>query len=199
MVYVVHHQNLRGPVRAAAVLPKEVRLWILHVFCDRKSCFEQYCNYTFSRRLGWPKFAAFTAAGILSLAMPRLLRGLGAIPVYRGAKEIGRTMELSEAALLRGESLLICPDRDYASNSPRVGEMYRGFLHLEQMYYRKTGNRLAFVPLTCDEGGRRLVVGAPVFFKGDRPFAEESEMVINSLRDRMNAPLEGLSPVHGHC
>lgn len=53
-VFLVHHQNLFGPIHAMAFLPREVRLWVLSPFCDRKACFEQYYGYTFTRVLGGP-------------------------------------------------------------------------------------------------------------------------------------------------
>ena len=61
-VFLVHHQNLFGPIHAMAFLPREVRLWVLSPFCDRKACFEQYYGYLHpafwvaqARGLGHPK------------------------------------------------------------------------------------------------------------------------------------------------
>ncbi len=190
-VYVVHHQNLLGPVCAAALMPEEARLWVLHVFCSRRACFEQYYGYTFTQRFGWVRPAAFAAAGLLSLCIPRFLHGLGAIPVYRGTREIRRTVDRSLSALLSGESLIICPDRDYASGSPETGEIYNGFLHLEKVYFRKTGMHLRFVPLCCRREDRRLVRGPAVRFSGAGSFAEEQREIAARLVETMNRLAEG--------
>ena len=42
-VYVVHHQNLFGPIHAVACLP-ESHMWVYWKFCRRKSCFDQYLS-----------------------------------------------------------------------------------------------------------------------------------------------------------
>lgn len=186
VVYVVHHQNLFGPVCAMSLLPEEVHLWALHVFCERKACFGQYYGYTFSRRFGWPRPVSFAAAAGLSLVIPPFLRSLSAIPVYRGMKEIRETMELTLKALGAGESILICPDRDYASESAEVGELYKGFLRLEIFYKRRYGKHLSFVPVHCSREEKRVFMGRPVHFSGRISFAEEQKSVAEELTRAIN-------------
>ena len=100
---------------------------MLHVFLDRHECFAQYYGYTFRKRFGWPAPAAWAAAGVLSLAVPAVVRSFGAIPVYRSLKETRDMMEQSAQALLRGESIMLCPDVAYDSAAPATGEIYKGF------------------------------------------------------------------------
>ena len=126
-VYVVHHRNMSGPVHTLALLPDEPRPWVLHVFLDRHECFAQYYGYTFRKRFGWPAPAAWAAAGVLSLAVPAVVRSFGAIPVYRSLKETRDMMEQSAQALLRGESIMLCPDVAYDSAASATGEIYKGF------------------------------------------------------------------------
>ena len=101
-----------------ALLPDEPRPWVLHVFLDRHECFAQYYGYTFRKRFGWPAPAAWAAAGVLSLTVPAVVRSFGAIPVYRSLKETRDMMEQSAQALLRGESIMLCPDVAYDSAAP---------------------------------------------------------------------------------
>ena len=132
-MYVVHHRNMSGPVHTLALLPDEPRPWVLHVFLDRHECFAQYYGYTFRKRFGWPAPAAWAAAGVLSLTVPAVVRSFGAIPVYRSLKETRDMMEQSAQALLRGESIMLCPDVAYDSAAPATGEIYKGFLQLEKL------------------------------------------------------------------
>ena len=90
-VFLVHHQNLFGPIHAMAFLPREVRLWVLSPFCDRKACFEQYYGYTFTRRFGWPRPAAWAVSRLLSFLLPGFLRQFRVIPVWRGSLDIRDT------------------------------------------------------------------------------------------------------------
>ena len=186
-VYLVHHQNLAGPVCAEALLDAPVHMWSLHYFLTRRDCFAQYYGYTFTARFGWPRPAAWLAAGGLSLVIPPLMRSLRAIPVYRGARELLSTMEASADALLAGESLLICPDQAYDSDSPALGALYNGFFHLEKPYFKKTGRHLSFVPLYRSTARKTLYVGQPLAFTGETPFRRERDELTALLRERMNA------------
>ncbi|MFQ8833390.1 MAG: hypothetical protein ACLR7U_11335 [Ruthenibacterium lactatiformans] len=156
--YVVHHRNMSGPVHTLALLPDEPRPWVLHVFLDRHECFAQYYGYTFRKRFGWPAPAAWAAAGVLSLTVPAVVRSFGAIPVYRSLKETRDMMEQSAQALLRGESIMLCPDVAYDSAAPATGEIYKGFLQLEKLYHAGTGAHLRFVPVYCGKT-KRIVTG----------------------------------------
>lgn len=185
-VFLVHHQNLFGPIHAMAYLPREVRLWVLSPFCDRRACFEQYYGYTFTQRFGWPKPAAWAVSRLLSLLLPGFLRQFRVIPVWRGSLDIRDTLRQSQQALARGQSLLICPDQDYASTGEQVGQLYSGFLHLERPYCKATGRHLPFVPLCCRRSDKTLVMGRALSFTGEKSFRQERDELARALTRAMN-------------
>ena len=181
-VYLIHHQNLAGPIRAEVLLPASAHVWALHVFLDRSACFRQYYGYTFTRRFGWPKVLAAPVCALLSLFIPALMKSIGAVPVYRGAREIAATMEQSERLLEKGESLLICPDTAYSDTDGDLHEMYTGFLHLEKPYFKATGHHLAFVPLYASARQKRLVICPPIRFADGQPYRQERDRVARAIR-----------------
>lgn len=185
-VYLVHHQNLAGPVYVEAFLPRSAHIWVLHVFLERRVCFQQYYGDTFTRRFGWPGVAAWPVAHVLSTMIPAMMRTLGAVPVYRGMRELKKTMDDSQRLLLDGESLLICPDLAYDSQTPELGEIYKGFLHLEKSYYRATGEHLPFVPLYVSLQKRRLIIGEQLCFTGELPWRQERDLLAKQLREAVN-------------
>ena len=185
-VLLVHHQNLFGPVCAEALLPESPRLWVLGAFHSRQACYYQYRHYTFTQRFGWPVPAAVLAAGALSLAIPPLIHSVGAIPVYRGHREILDTMEQSVQALCRGEKVLICPDLDYSDGSPNVGAFYTGFFHLEKIWRQRGESPLPFVPLYCSHHTRCLIIGPSLTFPRAAPYPRERDVLAGTLRNWMN-------------
>lgn len=194
-VYVVHHQNLAGPLAALALLPGEPRPWVLQVFCGRRACFAQYYHYTFTRRFGLPRPLALPAAGLCALLVPGLVNGAGAIPVWRGARGgLRSTWRRSCAALAAGQSLIVCPDIDYASPSPATGAIYRGFFALGQEQQRRGGPPLPFVPAVCDKAGRRLVLGEPVTLRPGQPLARQKAEAAALLTARLNALAAAFAP-----
>lgn len=185
-VFVVHHQNLAGPVLSAALLPRQVRIWVLDVFFTRRDCFAQYYGYTFTRRFGWPRPLAFCAALPLSLLIPPLIRSLNAIPVHRGDRRIMETLDAAAAALAQGESVLVCPDLDYASREDATGALYQGFLHLERRARRAGAPPLAYVPVCCARRTQRFVLGRPLYFPGNLPFKAGQKQMASALGAALN-------------
>lgn len=185
VVYIVHHQNMFGPVHAIGLLPVEPHMWSLHVFCDRDTCFDQFYTFTFSQRFGWPKPLAFALAKALSYIVPALFKSLRVIPVYHDMQSV-ITMRQSLACLLRGESLIIYPDVEYSSSDSAMGAMYTGFSVLGQMYHKQSGQPLRFIPLYCSRNQRRIVAGEPVVMEASQG-RQAGAALVNELAARINA------------
>ncbi len=166
-VYVVHHQNLRGPLLCMVWFHKILRPWVLNVFCDWRSCFRQYYGYTFTQRFSLPKPLAFFLALPASFFVAGIMKLIRAIPVFRGSRAIIETFKESVNSLIQGQSLLICPDIDYTDASSQMGEMYRGFLDLEKYYRKRTGKHLAFIPLQISAVRRRIRIGRAVYLHAE--------------------------------
>lgn len=181
-VYIVHHQNLRGPVLSMAWLNKPLRLWVLSVFCDKKTCYDQYVHYTFTKRFGMPRILAAVAAAPLSVMIPKLMHSMGAVPVYRGSRDIVKTISESISRLTNGESLLICTDIDYADTSAHMGEMHEGFLELEKFYMKQTGRHLAFIPIYISRTAHCIYLGETVCFGGLESYSQEKKDVYIRLK-----------------
>jgi 1-acyl-sn-glycerol-3-phosphate acyltransferase len=193
-VYIVHHQNLQGPVTALAWLDTNLHMWTLNVFFTPKECFAQYTGYTFTKRFGLPRFLAAAIAFPASRFIPALLHSCQAIPVYRDSTNIRSTMRQTLAALRNGENILISPDIDYTSTSPAMGEMYEGFLHIERFFHLETGAHVAFVPVHVDRSRHLVIVGNAIRFPGTRSFRHEKDEVYARIRAefaRLEQPASG--------
>lgn len=185
--FIVHHQNLRGPVQVMRSMPVPPRPWVLHVFFSRAECYRQYAGFTFSQRLGWPRVLANAVSVPLSVFVSALIRSCRSIPVHRDIAHLRDTFRDSLDVLMRGESVLIAPDIDYGNDSPMMGEMYEGFLQLGPMYRRRAGAALPFVPLYCSPARGELLAGEPVYLRDDVPFSEDRTRVARELIDAINA------------
>lgn len=186
-VYVVHHQNLRGPIQVMRSLPVPPRPWVLHVFFSYTECYNQYVSYTFPQRLHWPMVFARAVCAPLSLFVSALVKSCRAIPVHRSLTHLRDTFNQSLEALIHGDSLLIAPDVDYADASPLMGEMYEGFLQLDPLYRKRTGKPIPFIPLYCSPRRGELLAGEPVYFREGIPFSEERVCVAQQLLAALSA------------
>lgn len=186
VVLVSHHQNLVGPFTIMLWIPIFVRIWVLGVFSRTKDCYHHYVNWTFTKRFHLPvwlaKILAWPAAHIIVWGT----KSMGAIPVFRGTREIMQTMKDSIATLHAGIPVLIFPDRDYASDSGATGEIYAGFLHLEKMYYRQYHEHINFVPMFSDKEEHYIRFGNPIRFQDGEKFRAGRDRVAKALRSSLN-------------
>lgn len=176
-VYIVHHQNMRGPILSMAWAKAPLRPWVLSVFCKRITCFRQFFDYTFTKRFSMPKLIAAVFAFPLSFFVSALMTSMQAIPVFRGSKDIVKTFKESTLTLENGQNVLICPDIDYTDTSSNVGQMYNGFLDLEKYYKNQTGSHLAFVPLHISKNKHIIYEGEAVYFKSEENFKQGKDKV----------------------
>lgn len=181
-VYIVHHQNMRGPIISMVWFNTPLKPWVLSVFCSQITCFKQFYNYTFTKRFGLPKIFSAIITFPLSFFVSAVMHSMRAIPVFRGSKNIVKTFRESIAALTHGESLLISPTIDYTDTSLSIGEMYKGFLDLEKYYMRQTGKHLAFVPLYIDKATHCIYEGEAVYFDTEDDYNQEKVNVYKRLK-----------------
>lgn len=192
VVYLVHHQNLFGPIHSLCLLPQEVHIWSLNVFLDKDKCFDQFYNYTLTVRNKWAKAPAYVVAKILSGLIPKVLNSFKAIPVYRNASylvTIRKTMEVFK----KDESILLCPDTDYTSKNAEIGDLYMGFLvvqkvyeeRIQKVYQDKQDKSLPFVPIYCSKKQKKMIVGEPIYADTTN-FPENQEQTLQTLRNGIN-------------
>lgn len=185
-VYLCRHYNSGGIFMTLPWLKGRIRTWSLHLYHDRQACYQHMMNFTLTARFGWPIWCARPAARVIAAFLERLMHAGKAIPVYRNSMQILRTYQLSLAALKQGESIMIFPDRDYTSTSAEVGDLYDGFLMLDRLYFRDTGQHIAFIPLYPDPATRILHVGEAIIFQGDIRDKTERARVSEAIRQRLS-------------
>jgi len=174
-VYVCRHLNMRGPLTTIIRLGFHVHPMILSCFFDKNDCYRQYAEFTFTERAGKKKKKHSFKAYAASRVVPRIMKSLKAIPVYRGADANSmQTMRDALSYLEKNESVIVYPDTDYTAGYEKESEIYEGFLLLGQLYKRNTGKSLRFVPLYIDDERKSIIEARHITidnFSASRAFA----------------------------
>lgn len=195
-VYLCRHSDLQGILMTVPWLPVRVRIWALAVFCDVEASYRHLREITFIGRYRWPRWFATAAARLASYGLAALLHSGRVIPVFRGSPRIRQTFRLSTDALKRGESLLIFPDKDYVEADSDVSDLYKGFLRLDVLYHRATGQHIPFIPLYGDRRRHTLTVYEPLRFSNSAEDEAETSRMLSLLKARLSGhggPLEAHS------
>ena len=187
VLYVCRHLNMHGPYTTLKRLPFDVHPMIIHMYFDREKTVDHMTRYTFAARYGKKPRKFNLAAHVISWIAPPLMQSLQGVPVYRGGTKSISTIKCGLKYLLQGESLIIYPDVDYTSSYETPSEIYDGFLYIGELYYKKTGRLLRFVPLIIDEQTRQICAGEPVtlcnYRKERTEAAQKLKQAINIRKD----------------
>ncbi len=186
-LYVCRHMNLHGAYTCLKWMKFHVHPMVLSPFFTQKECYRQFADYTFSVRAGKRKKKINLKAFLCSLFVPIAVRGVRAIPVYRDSIKCVKTFKSSLSCLEKKESILVFPDIDYTGQGKGVSEIYDGFLYLGELYKKRTGKSLKFIPLVIDDRYRIIREGDPITVDD---FKAEKESAATYLRDAIHGLTE---------
>ncbi len=197
VVYVCRHLNMHGPFTTLKWLPKHVHPMILHVYFDREETVKHMTEYTFSARYGKKPKRFCLPAHVMSWVSPPMMKSLQGIPVYRNGMQSISTLKCGLKYLLKGEDLIVYADIDYTGNYGKPSEIYDGFLMLGDMYYKKTGKAVKFVPLVIDDERRQIIEAAPVCVTNYR---RDGSLAANYLKKAINKEeIDDTLLIDGYC
>ncbi len=155
-VYVCRHRDMRGPYTSLKWLDFHVHPMALHPFFKQKTCYEHFAGYTFTVREGKKRPKFHLKSWFLSHVIAHGAKGIQAIPVYRNSAESFITLRAAMKYLKKGESIIVYPDIDYRADRDTPSEIYKGFFALGEIYKRRVGKSLRFVPLYIDDELRTI-------------------------------------------
>ena len=180
-VYLCRHRDADGVIGAFTSLKTVLRPWVLHPFTCYSTALKHLKEYTFSQKSCKNKAFNALCSPICAFGLSSLVRSARGIAVYRGAeaRKSITTIKNSVRALKEGDNLLVFPDVDYASEENRTdGEVYKGFVAVDKLYFRHSGERVKFVPVYINE--KKVVVHSPVTF-GDEPEEETVAKIVKGI------------------
>ena len=186
VVFICRHRNAIGPLSTLCLLPENIRPWAFSAFMDKNACREHLKNYTFP--VTWhihpllSRVLSFMLGGIFA----DLVCSSDAIAVHRQSLKVRKTFQESVEAMENGDNLLIFPDINYAATKGDMGALHEGFLLLEQLWNRRTGKHVIFLPINVSVLNRKLTIGEPITFAGDIPFKEEAPVIAGRMEKIMD-------------
>ena len=183
VVFVCRHLKMRGTYALVKWLSQEAHPMSLSVFFNRETAYKHFREYTFTVREGKKVPKRHFIAWLTAVVTVWLEKSMKAIPVHRDSMAI-KTMREALKWLMQGESVMVWPDVDYMAEYDKTPcRVYPGFLTLGEMYLKRTGKELKFVPLFIDDQNRKIVAREPVVVNH---FKEESEEAALLLAKRID-------------
>ncbi len=192
-VIVGNHTQMNGPIACELYFPRERYTWCAGEMMRLK----EVPGYAYRDFWSFKPKAVRWFYRLLSYLIAPLsvcvFNNANTIPVYRDTRII-RTFRESLARLQEGASLVIFPEYNRKYNNILYDFQDR-FIDLARLYYKKTGQSLAFVPMYIAPSLKKMVLGKPIRFCADNPIAEERQRICGYLMEEITA-LACALPLH---
>ena len=192
-IIVGNHAQTNGPVACELYLPGRHATWCAGEMLHRETV-QAYAYRDFwsqkPRAVRW--FFRLLSYLIVPLAVC-VFNNADTIGVYHDARILSTFRETIDA-LTGGARVVIFPEHD-APHNHVVHDFQDRFIDAAQMYYRRTGQELSFVPLYVAPRCRTLCFGKPVRFDHTAPREQERRRICGALMDRITALAVSL-PLH---
>lgn len=196
-IIVGNHTQMNGPLAGELHFPGAHYIWCAGEMMHRETIAEYAFRDFWSQKKKWTHpFYKLLSHLIVPLALC-LFNNAHTIGVYRDAR-IMSTFKETVHKLDDGANVIIFPEHDVKHNHI-VYDFQENFIDVAKLYYRRTGKKLAFVPLYIAPKLQKMYLGKPIYFDPDKPMPEErkriSEYCMQEITDIAQAlPLHTVIP-----
>ena len=180
-VVVGNHAQIHGPLVAELRLPFPRYTWCAAEMLTREDVADYAYRDFWSRKPGYIRWLFWLISRVLPVLATYILSHGNVIPVYHDNRVI-KTFRQSLQRLQEGNHLLIFPEKDVPHNGI-LWEFQDRFIDIAKPYYKRTGEKLAFVPMYLAPELRKIIFGKPIAYDPDIPFDQQREEICRYLMD----------------
>lgn len=203
VIFTCNHGELWGPVVTNLFIPFSFRPWVIDEIAEPDQSSTYLYNNTIKRQKWIPERLKWPAARLTIAFLKWVVQSIDSIPVYRdNPRELVKTFRETATAMEAGDNILIFPENPNDQSQAQagylregVGEFFKGFAMVAQIYHQRTGKRAQFYPIYADKKQHTLTFGRMTRYDPDNP-GDEKQRIADHLRAEM-LRMAGLSGDEG--
>jgi 1-acyl-sn-glycerol-3-phosphate acyltransferase len=161
-VFVCNHALSYGPIVITLDLPFCFRPWVQASVVSPELCRDYLEDDFVQKELKLKPPVSHWLASLLAPLCLRLMKAIGAVPVYKGRMRIRETIQASVLVLKEGWNLVIFPEDKTRPYSAYINDFNTGFTYLAKQYYLATGQSLHFHPVFIDHKKHMITIGPAI-------------------------------------
>lgn len=193
VIIVGNHAQLHGPVACELYTPGSHYTWC----AGQMMCLKEVPDYAYTDFWsGKPRSTRWFYKLLSYLIAPLsvcIFRNANTIAVYHDARILS-TFKTTVARLREGSNVVIFPEKDAPHNNI-VCQFQDRFVDVARLYYKQTGQALAFVPVYVAPKLGKMYYGTPVRFCPDAPIAQERRRICDCMASQITDIAQSL-PEH---
>lgn len=192
-IVVGNHAKMNGPILSELYFPGDRAIWT----AGEMFRMEEVPAYAFQDFWsGKPKWTHPFYRLLSYLIAPLsvcVFNNAHTIPVYHDARSL-LTFRKTVTRLAEGARVIIFPEHA-VKHDHIVNEFQEKFVEVARLYYKRTGERIAFVPMYVAPMLHACYLGEPVYYDPSAPKEKEDHRIAAVLMARIRGIAESL-PLH---
>ena len=180
-IVIANHAQLNGPIIAQLHLDERYHIWANWQMFFLREVPSYTMRDFFPYKSGWTRPFYKIASYLLAPLMPCMMKNARAVPVYHDVR-MASTVKNTLRLLSEGRGIVIFPEKHERHNNI-LNAFESQFVNLAKVYYRRTGERIRFLPMYIAPDLDGCYFGDAVYYDPDSDIEAE--------RQRISAHLSG--------
>lgn len=182
---VGNHCQMNGPICCELYFPGNRYTWCAGEMMQLKEVPAYAYQDFWSKKPKWQKPFYKLLSYIIAPLSVCVFNNAQTIGVYHDTRIIS-TFKTTVKRLQEGSSVVIFPEHDVPHNHI-LCQFQDKFVDVAKLYYKRTGEELAFVPLYIAPTLRKMYIGKPIRFCAANPMEEERKRICDYLMEEITA------------
>lgn len=182
-IIVANHTQMHGPIACEVHFPENSAIWCAGQMMKLKDvpkyAFEDFWSQKPKYTHPFYKLLSYLIAP-LSVVIFKNARTIG---VYHDTR-ILTTFKTTIKRLEEGKHIVIFPEYDKKYNNI-IYDFQEKYIDIAKLYFKKTGKKLNFVPMYIAPNLKKMYIGEPIEFMGEKPISEERGEISKYLMDEI--------------
>lgn len=192
-IVVGNHSQAHGPIFSELYFPGKRYIWCAGQMMDARQVPDYAYHDFWCDKPRWSQPFYRLLSYLIAPFAAEVMRSADTIPVYRDTRII-HTFKQTVERLRDGHHIIIFPECRQGYNQI-VCRFQENFVDVAKLYYKRTGKRVAFVPMYLAPALRQAHIGSAVYFDPDTPIREERARICRQMHDAITGMAEDL-PLH---
>ena len=192
-IVVANHAKMNGPIVGQLYYPRKRLIWCAAQMQKLREVPAYAYQDFWSGKPGSVRWLYKLLSYIIAPLSVCIFNNADVIPVYHDSR-VMNTFRQTVKALEEGTDIIIFPEKLEKEN-PILYAFQENFVDVAKLYYKRTGKKVAFVPMYLAPALRQAHIGSAVYFDPDTPIREERTRICRQLHDAITDIAESL-PLH---
>lgn len=184
-IIVANHTQMYGPIACELYYPGNRRTWCAGQMMRWREVAEYAFNDFWSQKPKWTHPFYRLLSHLITPVSVCVFNNADTIAVYHDSRILS-TFKKTVTALCDGAQVVIFPEHDVRRNHI-IYDFQEKFIDIARLYYKKSGEKLPFVPMYIAPNLGQMCLGEPVYFDPDAPMDAERRRICDYLMDAITS------------